>query len=152
VNQFVLGRSALMNGLFESIQDEAGACRAACSPTDDPAGERIDHEGDADEPLPHRHKCEAADPKVSGAGAWNWRLSRSGGRGGAVSGRVSLGFFLRMPPSMPLPFIKRQRFGANIRAFPAHSAPGFAHAADAEVRLEDPLDLGLQVGVTHRAI
>ena len=61
VNHFVLGRSAFINGLLQSIHDEAGACRAACSPTDDPAGEHIDHEGDVDEPLPHHTICEFSD-------------------------------------------------------------------------------------------
>jgi hypothetical protein len=61
VSQFVLGRSAFMNGLFQSIQDEAGACRAACSSTDDPVGEHIDHKGDVDEPPPRRAICEVTD-------------------------------------------------------------------------------------------
>jgi hypothetical protein len=61
MSQFVLGRSAFMNGLLKRIQDKFGACRAACSPTYDPAGEHIDHEGDVDEPLPHHTICEFAD-------------------------------------------------------------------------------------------
>jgi hypothetical protein len=40
----------------------------------------------------------------------------------------------------------------NIKAFPAHLAPDFALAADAEGRRKDPLDLGLGFAITHRAI
>ncbi len=61
MHQFVLCRAALMNGLLQSIQDEAGVCRAACPPTDDPARIYIDHEGDIDEPLPRRDIGEVAD-------------------------------------------------------------------------------------------
>ena len=47
--------------LLQSIQHKAGACRAACSPTDDLAGEHIDHESDVDEPPPHHAICELAE-------------------------------------------------------------------------------------------
>ena len=66
-------RSALMNGLFESIENEPGMSRAADAPADDPAGEGINHESHVNEPLPSGHIGEIRS--LFGAGTRNWRLT-----------------------------------------------------------------------------
>ena len=43
-------RSAIVKGLIERIENEAGMGDPARSPPDDPPGELIDHKGDVDEP------------------------------------------------------------------------------------------------------
>ena len=62
-------RSALMNGLFESIENEPGMSCAADAPADDPSGEGINHESHVNEPLPSGHvgeilsaNCRAKQP------------------------------------------------------------------------------------------
>lgn len=44
-----MNRPPVMKRLFQGIQDETGMCGPAGSPTDDPPGVGIDHEGDVDE-------------------------------------------------------------------------------------------------------
>jgi len=44
VNEFVLCRSALMNGLLQSIQDKPSIGCAACPPSDNPARKYIHDE------------------------------------------------------------------------------------------------------------
>jgi hypothetical protein len=55
--------AALMNGLFQGIEDEPGMRRAADPPADDAAGEGVDDEGDVDEALPGRDIGEIAHPQ-----------------------------------------------------------------------------------------
>ena len=45
-----MGRTAIVERLFERIQDEAGVCRPAGPPAYDPPSIGIDDEGDVDEP------------------------------------------------------------------------------------------------------
>lgn len=45
-----MGRTAIVERLFERIQDEAGVRRPAGAPAYDPSGVGIDDEGDVDEP------------------------------------------------------------------------------------------------------
>lgn len=47
-----------MKRLLQGIEDEAGMCRAAGSPANDPPGVGIDDEGDVDEPRPGRDAGE----------------------------------------------------------------------------------------------
>ena len=44
------------------------------------------------------------------------------------------------------------RASRNIKAFSAHLLPNLPHAADAEVILKDPLDLGRQITITLRTV
>lgn len=52
----------IMKRLIESIEDETCMCRSARSPTDDAAGEGINHESDVYEALPGGHICEIRKP------------------------------------------------------------------------------------------
>ena len=54
---------AIMNSLFQSIQNETGMRCPAHPPTDDFTGVSIDDEGDIDEVLPGCHKCKIGDPQ-----------------------------------------------------------------------------------------
>ena len=45
-------RPAIVEGLLQRVEDEAGVSSPACPPTDDTAGERVDDEPDIDEPGP----------------------------------------------------------------------------------------------------
>ena len=64
-------RSAIMKGLLECIEDEAGMGRPACSPANDAARERIDNERDVHEPRPGRDIGESYTHSILGAGARN---------------------------------------------------------------------------------
>jgi hypothetical protein len=48
------GRPAIMERLLQRVEDEAGLSGAGDPPADNPAGERVDDEGDVDEALPGR--------------------------------------------------------------------------------------------------
>jgi hypothetical protein len=52
-----------MQRLLERIEHEAGVRRPADAPADDPAGEGVDHEGDADEAGPGRTIGEVRHPQ-----------------------------------------------------------------------------------------
>jgi hypothetical protein len=62
-------RSAVVEGLLECIEHEAGMGRAACPPTHDPPCEHVDDERDVDEPGPSRDIGEVRDPEPIG----RWR-------------------------------------------------------------------------------
>jgi hypothetical protein len=53
-----------MQGLLESIEHEVSPRIARDAPTDDPAGEGVDDEGDISETLPGRHVCEINVPQL----------------------------------------------------------------------------------------
>ena len=63
-----LGRPAIMERLLQSVEDEAGLSGAGDQPTDNPAGERVDDEGDVDETLPGREwsrkRVSASPPRT----------------------------------------------------------------------------------------
>ena len=75
-------RSAIVEGLLQCVENEAGMRSPACPPTRNASSERVDDEGDVNEPGPGR---DIGDPKggeanaetqsMSGAGARNCRLS-----------------------------------------------------------------------------
>jgi hypothetical protein len=60
-----MGRPALIQSLFKSIEDERGMGRAADPPADDVSGENVDDESDINETLPGREwsrKRRSASP------------------------------------------------------------------------------------------
>ena len=61
-------RSAIVKGLLEGVENEASMGGPARSPSDDPPGERIDDEGDVDEPGPGREwsrkRMSASPPRT----------------------------------------------------------------------------------------
>jgi hypothetical protein len=68
VNEFVLCRSALMNGLLQSIQNKPSIGCAACPPSDNPARKYIYDESDVDKALPRREwskKRRCASPHLA---------------------------------------------------------------------------------------
>ena len=78
-----VGRTAIVERLFECIQDEAGVRRPAGAPAYDPSGVGIDDEGDVDEPCPGRDVepalaeagVKSETQSLFGACAKNWRLT-----------------------------------------------------------------------------
>jgi hypothetical protein len=150
VNQFLLRRSAFMNGLLQCIHDEAGACRGACSPTDDPAGEHINHEGDIDEPPPNRAICEVAELSPGRELLHRHKVKLHLAQEHVSVGSSKAFLFENTPCSAGKAapcqawwfsaFAANDIFNANtphqacngaahnIKAFPAHPAPDFAHA------------------------
>jgi hypothetical protein len=63
-----MGRAALIQSLFKSIEDETGMSRAADPPADDISGENVDDESDIDEALPGRQwsrkRLSASPPRT----------------------------------------------------------------------------------------
>ena len=53
-----LDRATVMDGLFESIKNEAGMGRRADPPADDASSEGVDNESDINEPFPGGHVSE----------------------------------------------------------------------------------------------
>jgi len=95
----------VMERLVQSIKDETRMSGPAHSPTDDAAGEGIDHESDVNEALPSGDIREPKDRvakseshSMFGLGARNWRLTRSSGHGAALSDTVVLMGLPRMMP------------------------------------------------------
>ena len=57
-----LGGPALVQGLLQGVEHEAGMSRSGDPPADDPTGGRVDHEGPVDEAGPGRHVGEVRHP------------------------------------------------------------------------------------------
>ena len=56
-------RLAIVKGIFDGIEHEAGVGAARCSPTDDPPCERVDDERDVNEPGPGRDIGKVRNPE-----------------------------------------------------------------------------------------
>jgi len=78
-----VGRTAIVERLFERIQDGAGVRRPSGAPAYNPSGVGIDDEGDVDEPCPGRDvepalaeaRVKSETQSLFGACAKNWRLT-----------------------------------------------------------------------------
>ena len=70
-----VGRTTIMDGLLERIQDEARMRRPADPPTHDIAGINVDDEGHINEACPCRDIGKVRHPELLGAGAWNCRFT-----------------------------------------------------------------------------
>ena len=141
---------ALVQGLLQRIEHEAGVRRARHTPADDAAGEDVDDEGDVDEAGPGRDVGEVRDPQPFGRGALNCRLTRSSGQGAAASLMVVRTLLPRTTPCRPIVRISRATV-QRATAIPSRQKlpPDLADAVDAEVLLEHAPDLGRQR--RHRA-
>ena len=81
MGQAALRRAAVMQGLFQGIEDKARMRRPRDPPADDAAGEDVDDEGGIDEALPGRDvgeilsansggRCEGGEPRGTRFGTW----------------------------------------------------------------------------------
>ncbi len=97
--------AAIVDGLFESIEDEACMRCLARPPADNPARVSVYNKSHIDEPSPG---SDVGEPKVReaksltqsmfGAGTRNWRFTLSCGHGAFLSGMVVLCGLPRMMP------------------------------------------------------
>src|SRR5271156_6638690 len=81
-------RAAIAQGLLQGVEHEVRTRRARYAPADDAPGKGVDDEGDIDKALPGGDVGKVDPHKVSGAGAWNCRFTRSSGHGADRSLRV----------------------------------------------------------------
>lgn len=70
MNELVLRRPALMNGLLKGIQNEARIGRAAGPPTNDATRIHVDDKSNVDKSLPRRDIREVTYPE----GVWRRRM------------------------------------------------------------------------------
>jgi hypothetical protein len=146
VNQAApVGRTAIMESLFERIQDEASVCCLTGAPAYDPTGVGIDDEGDIYEPCPGRGIGEVRHPKP----VRRWReelavdvIARARCR------LVADGRTHRLAPDHACQaHLMHQPFdGAtgDHKALPHHLPPYLPHAVDGKVLREHASDLGLE--------
>jgi len=142
-----------MNGLFQSIKNEACIGCAIGTPPDDAPREHIDDKGHIYKALPCGDICEVTDPKDVWRGCMElavhtvqWTRQRF------VRYRRS---WLLAPNDAFNANVFHQtgdRAACNVKAFSAHLVPNFANPIDLQVLLKDTFNLGLQVFVTLGAI
>src|SRR3954447_7027174 len=106
---------ALVQGLLQRVQHEAGVSRAGDTPTDDAPREDVDDEGDIDEtgprrdvePAPAKAGVKSDTHRAFGRGALNCRLTRSSGHGAAALLIVVRTLLPRTTPCRPIVRIRR---------------------------------------------
>ena len=81
-----LRAAALVNGLFERIEDEVGAQRGRDTPADDATRKDVDDERDVDEAAPGRDVREVRDPELIRTGRGESPLDQIRGPRGADIG------------------------------------------------------------------
>jgi len=140
---------ALMNGLFQRIQHEAGMRRAADSPSHDPAGKGINDEGDVSEALPRGDIGEIRNPQHV------WRRHAELAidlvqRAWLRLVRNRRPDFLATNDTFQPHLLHQPSDGAarDIEPFPAHLVPDLAYAIDLEIGNEHALDLRAKFAVT----
>ena len=143
-----LGGPAVVECLFERVQNEAGMGCAGHPPAHDPAGEGVDDEGDIDEALPCRHVREIRHPQGIRAG----RLESAvhpvrGTRRGFVADRGAHRLATRRPIQAHLLHQSGYRAARHIDALPPQLPPDFPHPIDLEIRIPDPSDSNTQLRV-----
>ena len=144
----LMSRPAVMNGLFEGIEDEAGMGRPADPPADDPAREGVDHEGHIDEARPGRDIGEVGDPEPVRRRRVELpvHLVERARRRLVADRRLH-----RLAPDdaleAHLPHQPLHRATGDIEPFALHLAPDLPHAIDLEVLGEYPRDIGLQLQI-----
>ena len=140
-----LDRPALVQGLLERVEHEAGVRAPRNSPADDAPGIGIDHEGHVDEARPGRDVGEGGDPEHVRARRLELPVDAiEWARRGLVADRGPH----RLAPHGPLqahgPHQARHRAAGDPDPLPAELPPDLPDAIDAEVRLKDPPDLDHQ--------
>ena len=117
-----LNGATVMQGLLQSIEDEAGMGSPRYPPADNSPGKRVDDECHINEALPCRDVGEVRHHSRFGRNARNCRFTRSAGYGVALSGTVVLASLPRTTPRRPISPPPRMRS-------PRPSPSGFASAA-----------------------
>src|SRR5690606_15838902 len=140
-----MDRAAIMQRLFERIENEARMRRSAHPPADDPAGIGIDDEGHVDKASPGRHIGEVAYPQpvrrrrlelpVDPVERTRCRLVADGGLQRLAADHALQAHALHQPGDSTT---------GNVEALPLHLPPDLAYAVDAEVLVEHPPNLLLQ--------
>src|SRR3954469_18946526 len=137
-----LDRPALVQGLLERVEHEAGVSAPRNSPADDAPGVSIDHEGHVDEARPGRDVGEVGDPEHVRARRLELPVDAiEWARRGLVADRGPH----RLAPHGPLqahgPHQARHRAAGDPDSLPAELAPDLPDPVDAEVLREDAPDL-----------
>ena len=143
---------AIVQRLFQGIEDEAGVGRPAGPPADDPPSIGIDDEGDVDEPRPSRDVSEVRYPQH----VRRWRVKLAVDVIERARCRlVADGRAHRLAPDHPcqahLPHQSRDATAGDRKALPHHLPPDLADTVDREVLGEYARDLGLKDRVLPRS-
>jgi hypothetical protein len=102
-----LCRTALVNCLFEGIEDEASMGRPADAPPNDASGVGIDDESDIDEALPCCDVGEIAHPKNVRSGHAELAVHTVQRAWGRLVGNGGFDLLTPDTPSIPMSFISR---------------------------------------------
>jgi hypothetical protein len=145
VHEATLSGPALVQGLLERIEHEAGVSGARHPPADDATRIGVDHEGAIDESGPGCDIGEIADPQRVRPRRLELPIDPiERARDSLVTGCG----LERLAPDSALQahgsHQARHRAAGDRDLLPVELAPDLAHAIDAEVRLEHAPDLGLQ--------
>src|SRR3954452_25284570 len=140
-----LDRPALVQGLLERVEHEAGVRAPRNSPADDATGVSIDHEGPVNEARPGRDVGEVGDPEHVRARGLKLPIDAiERARRGLIADRGPH----RLAPHGPLQahgsHQPRHRAAGDPDSLPAELAPDLPDAVDAEVLLIHPPDLDHQ--------
>ena len=123
--------SPRMEGLLQSIQDQACLHGSFDTPSNDLEREHVDNEGDVSRPPPRTDVGEVADPKLVRCRAWKFRSTLSSGQAAAGSGMVVRTFFSLFAPTSPSSRIKRSTVHlASSWPFAHQIVPYFACAVE----------------------
>ena len=142
---------AIVERLLQGVEDEAGLGGAGHPPADDPAGERVDHEGHVDEALPRRDVGEIRHPQGIRTRRLELPVYLVGrARRRLVADRRSHRLATRYALQPQLPHQARHRAACHVDAFPLQLPPDLANPVDLEVLVPDSLDLSAQSRVTAR--
>ena len=144
--------AAIVDGLFEGIEDEVGAQRGRDTPAHDPTGEDVDDERHIDETAPGRDIGEVGDPELIGArrrktaiDPISWACS---GRLGARRGdpRASAD----RSAQTHVPHQTLDRAARHAVSLAAELFPDFGRPIDLVIGIPDPLNCRAQLVVTSR--
>ena len=150
MNQAILlGRLAVVQGLFECVEHEVCVHGTALAPTHDAAAEHVNDEGDIDPALPGRDVGEVRDPQLIGAISPElpvdaikraWRLG------------VHDGGALRLASAHALQALQsHQPFDSTARhadTFPIELKPDLVRTIDLQVGVPNTLNLRRQLCIT----
>jgi hypothetical protein len=137
-----LGRTSLVDGLFQSIKHEPGMRRGADTPADDSAGIGVKDEGDVDEALPGGDISEIADPEHVRRRYPELAVHLVQRTCGLLVGN---GRPVRFAPDNALNahalHQPRDRATGDIETFAPQLSPDLPHTVDPPVLLENPANL-----------
>ena len=141
----LMSRLALMDGLLQGVENEAGMSRPAHPPADDPPGVGIDDECDIDKPVPGRDVGEVRDPQPVGSCGMELAIHLvERARRSLVTHRGADRFAADNPFEAQFPHQPLHRAAGHVEALALHLTPYLAYSVDPEVLGEDSADLRLQ--------